>query len=187
MIAAGAGQSRRRPAAGRHGADVNAAEPRGGQTALMWAAAEGHSDVVAGLIEMGANVNAASRTGFTPLVFATIKNDVASIEDAARGRRQSQRHRCRRAPSRSSSPCSIGIRRRRWRCSRAAPTSTCGIAAAIRRCTWRRRSATWQLVRALLAKGVDPNVAHAEIDGRRWVRAAAAAAAAAAPPASRRR
>ncbi len=32
----------------QRGADVNVAEPRGGQTALMWAAAEGHSDVVAG-------------------------------------------------------------------------------------------------------------------------------------------
>jgi ankyrin repeat protein len=63
-----------------HGADVNAAEPRGGQTALMWAAAEGHSDVVAGLVEMGANIDAASKTGFTPLVFAAIKNDVASIK-----------------------------------------------------------------------------------------------------------
>jgi ankyrin repeat protein len=63
-----------------HGADVNAAEPRGGQTALMWAAAEGHSEVVAGLIEIGAKVDAASKTGFTPLVFATIKDEVASIK-----------------------------------------------------------------------------------------------------------
>jgi ankyrin repeat protein len=46
----------------------------------MWAAAEGHGDVVAGLVEMGANVNAASRTGFTPLVFAAIKDDVATIK-----------------------------------------------------------------------------------------------------------
>jgi ankyrin repeat protein len=46
----------------------------------MWAAAEGHNDVVAGLVEMGANVDAASRTGFTPLVFAAIKDDVASIK-----------------------------------------------------------------------------------------------------------
>ena len=75
----------------RHGADVNAAEPRGGQTALMWAAAEGHGDVVAGLVEMGANVNAASKTGFTPLVFAVIKNDQAVDQDTARGRRQSER------------------------------------------------------------------------------------------------
>jgi ankyrin repeat protein len=46
----------------------------------MWAAAEGHADVVAGLVDMGANVNAASRTGFTPLVFAVIKDDLASIK-----------------------------------------------------------------------------------------------------------
>ena len=80
MIAAGAGSLDAVRQLVRHGADVNAAEPRGGQTALMWAAAEGHSDVVAGLVEMGANVNAASKTGFTPLVFAAIKNDVASIK-----------------------------------------------------------------------------------------------------------
>ncbi len=50
----------------------------------MWAAAEGHSDVVAGLVEMGARVGAASKAGFTPLVFATIKDDVASIETLLR-------------------------------------------------------------------------------------------------------
>jgi ankyrin repeat protein len=66
------------------GADVNAAEPRNGQTALMWAAAEGHDDVVAGLIEMGAKVDAASKAGYTPLVFATIKNDVTSIRTLLR-------------------------------------------------------------------------------------------------------
>src|SRR5439155_314203 len=60
-------------------ADVNAKQPDGA-TALVWAAAEGHSDVVAGLVEMGATVDAASRSGFTPLVFATIKDDVASIK-----------------------------------------------------------------------------------------------------------
>ncbi len=80
MIAAGAGSLETVRELVRHGADVNAAEPRGGQTALMWAAAEGHRDVVAGLVEMGANVNAASKTGFTPLVFATIKDDSASIK-----------------------------------------------------------------------------------------------------------
>jgi len=80
MIAAGAGSLDAVRLLVRHGADVNAAEPRGRQTALMWAAAEGHNDVVAGLVEMGANVNAATRTGFTPLVFAAIKDDVASIK-----------------------------------------------------------------------------------------------------------
>mgnify|MGYP003693777165 CR=1 FL=1 len=42
MIAAGAGSlDAVRELVAQHGADVNAAEPRGGQTALMWAAAEG--------------------------------------------------------------------------------------------------------------------------------------------------
>jgi len=79
MIAAGAGSLDAVRQLVLHGAEVNAPEPRGGQTALMWAAAEGHSDVVAGLVEMGANVDAASKAGFTPLVFAVIKDDVASI------------------------------------------------------------------------------------------------------------
>ena len=41
-----------------HGADVNASESRRGQTALMWAVAEKHSEIAQVLIESGANVNA---------------------------------------------------------------------------------------------------------------------------------
>src|SRR5436190_836931 len=80
MIAAGAGSLDAVRQLAQAGADVNTAEPRGAQTALMWAAAEGHSDVVAGLVAMGANVNAASRAGFTPIVFAVVKDDAASIK-----------------------------------------------------------------------------------------------------------
>jgi uncharacterized protein len=79
MIAAGAGSLDAVRQLARHGADVNAAEPRGRQTALMWAAAEGHGDVVAGLIALGATVDAVSAAGFTALVFATIKDDAASM------------------------------------------------------------------------------------------------------------
>jgi ankyrin repeat protein len=79
MIAAGAGSLDAVRHLQSYGADVNVAEPHGGQTALMWAAAEGHRDVVAALVEAGARVDAASKTGFTPLVFAVIKDDVASI------------------------------------------------------------------------------------------------------------
>ena len=46
----------------------------------MWAAAEGHGAVVAGLIELGANVKAVSSTGFTPLLFAVIKGDAQSVK-----------------------------------------------------------------------------------------------------------
>jgi ankyrin repeat protein len=61
------------------GASVNAIESRKGQTALMWAAAEAHPDVVEALVKLGANVNMASKAGFTALVFAAIKNDAKSI------------------------------------------------------------------------------------------------------------
>jgi ankyrin repeat protein len=46
---------------GRHGADVNARETTRGQTALMWAAAEGHGDVIRALVAAGADMRAVSR------------------------------------------------------------------------------------------------------------------------------
>jgi len=52
------------------GARVDAKDERRGQTALMWAAAEGHADVVQMLIEVGADFNARLSSGFTPLLFA---------------------------------------------------------------------------------------------------------------------
>ena len=56
----------------RHGADagIDAREGWRGQTALMWAAAEGHAAVVAPLAAAGADVDARSGGGFTPLAFA---------------------------------------------------------------------------------------------------------------------
>ena len=45
-----------------HGADVDAAENSKDQTALMWAVAEGHTDVVRELLAGGADVTARSRT-----------------------------------------------------------------------------------------------------------------------------
>ena len=45
----------------RRGAGVDARENTRGQTALMWAATEGHADVVRALIDRGADVNRASR------------------------------------------------------------------------------------------------------------------------------
>ena len=52
------------------GADVNAKERRG-QTALMWAAAEGHAEVVELLLKAGADFRTPlPDSGFTPLFFA---------------------------------------------------------------------------------------------------------------------
>lgn len=71
------------------GADPNAPQIRG-QTALMWAASEGHTDVIELLVEAGANLEAASIAstrperrpagGFTALLFAARQGHL----DAAR-------------------------------------------------------------------------------------------------------
>src|SRR4029079_16922863 len=52
------------------GASVDAKDERRGQTALMWAAAEGHAAVVQALIDAGADFRARVPSGFTPLLFA---------------------------------------------------------------------------------------------------------------------
>ena len=51
------------------GADVNARERRG-QSALMWAAAEGHVEVVRALLGSGADFRTPLPSGYTPLFFA---------------------------------------------------------------------------------------------------------------------
>jgi uncharacterized protein len=52
------------------GAAVESKDDRRGQTALMWAAAEGHAKVVEMLIEVGADLHHRLPSGFTPLLFA---------------------------------------------------------------------------------------------------------------------
>jgi ankyrin repeat protein len=80
MIAAGAGSVEEVKLLLDAGLDVNAAESEKGQDALMWAAAEGHPEVVDLLLQRGARVKATSKSGFTALLFATIRNDSASVE-----------------------------------------------------------------------------------------------------------
>jgi ankyrin repeat protein len=63
-----------------HSADPNARETRGGQTALMWAVAEHHPNIVNLLIEHKADVNTPSNTGFTPLMFAAQQGDAESAQ-----------------------------------------------------------------------------------------------------------
>jgi len=52
------------------GANVDAPDARRGQTALMWAAAEGHADVAEALVNAGADVRLRLSSGFSPLLFA---------------------------------------------------------------------------------------------------------------------
>ena len=81
-----------------HGADVNATEKAHGQTALMWAVANRHREVVRVLIEGGANVSARARIerrrmvvggdtamdvelgGSTPILFAARNGDLESAK-----------------------------------------------------------------------------------------------------------
>ena len=78
-----------------HEAHANASEPHGGQTALMWAVAEKHPEVVKALIARGADARAHSKDGFTALLFAAQQGDVdsarqllaagADVNETARG------------------------------------------------------------------------------------------------------
>jgi ankyrin repeat protein len=58
-----------------HDAAINAKEPVQNQTALMWAAAEHHPDVVRLLIEAKADLLAHTKRGFTALHFAAREGD----------------------------------------------------------------------------------------------------------------
>jgi ankyrin repeat protein len=58
--------------------DVNAKEPAQNQTALMWATAEHHPDVVRALIQAGADAGARTKNGFTALHFAAREGDIES-------------------------------------------------------------------------------------------------------------
>jgi ankyrin repeat protein len=60
------------------GADPNAKENNGGHTALMFALSERQAAVVEELVKHGADVELASNTGFTPLMFAAQQGDVDS-------------------------------------------------------------------------------------------------------------
>ena len=63
-----------------HGAEINAKDNRQGDTPLMWAVAQKHSDVARVLIEHKANVSARTKDGFTPLLFAAQQGDADSAE-----------------------------------------------------------------------------------------------------------
>jgi ankyrin repeat protein len=70
MTAARVGQLASVKALIARGATIDAKDEKHGQTALMWAAAEGHAPVVEMLIEMGSDYKTRLPSGMTPLLFA---------------------------------------------------------------------------------------------------------------------
>ena len=59
---------------------VNARESRLGQTALMWAAAEGKSELITTLVAAGADLNLASQGGATALMLAARNGHAAAVD-----------------------------------------------------------------------------------------------------------
>ena len=64
----------------RAGADVNAKETWSGQTALMWAAADGDSAMASTLLELGADFRARSNGGTTAFQFAVRNGDMRTVQ-----------------------------------------------------------------------------------------------------------
>lgn len=60
------------------GANVDGMEPDRKQNALMWAISEEHAEVARVLLEYKADVNAKSKSGYTPLHFAARQGDLES-------------------------------------------------------------------------------------------------------------
>jgi ankyrin repeat protein len=80
MIAAGTGNVNVVKALLAHGADVNRATTEARATALMWAVAQGHSEVVKTLLETSADPRVSTVKGFTPLMFAVRNGDIEMVK-----------------------------------------------------------------------------------------------------------
>ncbi len=62
-----------------HGAAVNARERVKGQTAIMWSIWQGHDEVTRALVDAGADLKAASDSGFTPFLFAVREGNLPMV------------------------------------------------------------------------------------------------------------
>jgi len=80
MTCARSGSADSVPMLVEYGAAINAKEPTQNQTALMWAAAEHHPDVVKALIDAHADLKAHSKQGFTAIHFAARVGDLESVK-----------------------------------------------------------------------------------------------------------
>ena len=76
MIASRTGNAKVVKALLANGADVNAVTTEPNASALMWALASGHDDVTRVLVEGGANVHVSTRKGITPLMFAARNGNI---------------------------------------------------------------------------------------------------------------
>ena len=135
----------------RHGAreGINAQEQWKGQSALMWAAGEGHVAALKVLVDAGADVQTRSKAGFTPLLFAVRNGHREALQqlltfgadanDKVEGAAQADRY----------GAGGVGVSRRGQPTPGDPPTSALGIAVI---------NADYDLAAQLLEAGADPNM-----------------------------
>ena len=122
------------------GADVDSRRERRGQTALMWAAAEGHAEVVEALIEAGADFRLRLPSGFTPLLFAVREGRIGVVRVLLKAG----------ADVNETVPVEGG--RRRGYGGRLPPAGASALLLAV-------MNAHFELAAHLLDAGADPNAA----------------------------
>ncbi len=64
----------------KDGADINAKDPETGVSVLMFAITNCNLEIASALIKAGANINASSNKGFTPLMNAALRKDTAFVK-----------------------------------------------------------------------------------------------------------
>jgi ankyrin repeat protein len=121
------------------GAKVDARDEKHQQTALMWAAAEGHAPVAEMLIEVGADVKTRLASGMTPLLFAVREGHGEVVRVLLK------------AGADVNATVPIGGGRRRAIGGRALPPGATPLLTAV-------MNAHFELAAQLLDAGADPNV-----------------------------
>jgi ankyrin repeat protein len=153
MTAAPHRRGRRRETLLAHGADVNAKESWRGQTALMWAAAEGHAEAVQLLLEAGAQINARSNAGWTALLFAAREGRIPTVKALLARRRRRQRRAARAAGrGRGRARAAAGAGAAGADGPRPPTRGSSALVLAV-------GSGNFEIAAALLDAGADPNAA----------------------------
>ena len=136
-----------------HGADVNAKESWRGQTALMWAAAEGHADTIRAAPRGGRPGQRPFQRRLDGDIVCGPRRKDSGGQDAARGRSERRRYAARQARSRARRGC--GRSRRAVAASgrlRKDPARSCSPSAA-RISSWLRRCSTRAPIQMLPRRG----------------------------------
>jgi ankyrin repeat protein len=128
---------------------INAQETWRAQSALMWAAGEGHVAAIARLAEAGADVGTRSKAGFTPLLFA-IRNGHLEAAQLLLKLGANPNDKVESVASMDSGRQGNSATRRGQPTAGDPPTSALGMAII---------NAYYELAAALLDRGADPNIA----------------------------